>query len=497
MGSLAMAKREQSEIRTRRGKSAGLRSDEDLVIAIARLRDRDAFLELFNRHQQAAYNLACHISGTRTLGEEAVQEAMLRLWTSARTFRPEGNARSWLLRIVAREALRSVKGQRRHAQRAGVNLDGQPASEAAPGAGREPVDGDLLVALRGQLEQLEPAQRSMLALYFSGGLSQREIAEALEVTQQTVSNKLNETLATLRKNLAQAGFAAAAPLLGAGEIGAALDSAYEAPAGLADVLAAKLGQVADVSQRVAAAKGAGALLWAAGVLAVAAAGGAAWWLAQPAPEVKEAQAKAVGDEDAEKAAGAEDDGPLRNILWDFTKNPPKDFAVLGGAWTWKPTESGGAMEIPENGYIVLPYRPRKRPMLIESEIAILSPQKGVSFSCYWINNLPDRYIHLAREVFKNVPNVQNTPVIPIRYFVFDSYVVGVVGGELGFCSRYEKPYPGDSLVISFWNSRTTFVRLRELASEEFPEAFRVPEKLIPTLTMEHKTYPDQELMKVK
>lgn len=503
MGSVAMAKREQSEIRTRSGKSAGLRSDEDLVLAIARSRDRDAFLELFNRHQQAAYNLACHISGTRTLGEEAVQEAMLRLWTSARTFRPEGNARSWLLRIVAREALRSAKGQRRHAQRAGVNLDGQPASEAAPGAGREPVDGDLLVALRGQLEQLEPAQRSMLALYFSGGLSQREIAEALEVTQQTVSNKLNETLATLRKNLAQAGFAAAAPLLGAGEIGAALDSAHEVPAGLADGLAAKLGQVADVSQRVAVVKGASTLLWTASVLAVAAAGGSAWWLAQPADpaaqsartEAPEPGGKAAAPEQA-VAQTAEDAAP-RSVTWDFSATPPKDFAVLFGEWRWKETPKGGVMEVPDHVFVVLPWRARQRPVIIESECSLIVPQKNLSFGVYWVKDLPDRYFHVAREVFKTVPGIYNSTTIPTVQYVFGRYTLGVVGGQVGYISRYQAPYPGDRLVLSFANQCLGRIRLREVDEREIPESYRDPEKFIPALKVGNMAFPDEERMKVK
>lgn len=498
MGSLAMAKSEQSGVRPRRGRSADLRSDEDLVLAIAGSRDRDAFLELFNRHQQAAFNLACHVAGNRTLGEEAVQEAMLRLWTSAKTFKPEGNARAWLLRIVAREALRSLKGQRRHARRADVDLDGQPSgSDEARGAGRDAVDRELLAALHGQLEQLEPAQRSLLALYFTGGLTQREIAEALSTTQQTVSNKLNETLATLRKNLAQAGFAAAAPLLGAGEIGAALDSAHEAPAGLADELAAKLGQAADVSQRVAAAKGASALLWAAGVLAVAAAGGGAWWLSQPAPEVKEAQDKADsasgGGTEARRPSAVSDAAP-RSATWDFTGEPPEGLRILTGGWERK-TEGGRSyMDVPNTVFLILPFETRAVPVRIDVEVSAIKLQDNLSFGAYWIKDLPDRYIHLAREVYKQRVVVTTAGFKEI-HFIDGRYIMNVVGGQVGYCSRYENEYPGDHLVISVGNSKLYRITLREITKDEIPEACRDPEALIPTLTKEHRAYPEQILMK--
>jgi len=91
-------------------------SDEELLVRIATQRDRDAFDELFQRHQQAAFSLAQTITGCRHLAEEAAQEALLKLWTSASLYRGDGAVRAWLLKIVARQsisAIHSVKKARR------------------------------------------------------------------------------------------------------------------------------------------------------------------------------------------------------------------------------------------------------------------------------------------------------------------------------------------------------------------------------------------------
>src|SRR5579862_6284908 len=61
---------------------------------------RSAFSELYEGHAGAAYSLALRLMENNALAEDAVQEAMLRIWKAAPTMRP-GNTRAWILRIVA------------------------------------------------------------------------------------------------------------------------------------------------------------------------------------------------------------------------------------------------------------------------------------------------------------------------------------------------------------------------------------------------------------
>src|SRR5262245_40610294 len=87
--------------------------DIDLWKAVAERRDRDAFETLYRRHEQAAYALAFHITRHREEAQEAVQEALVRAWSAAPSFRAEGSVRGWLLRIVARESLRRIRDRRK------------------------------------------------------------------------------------------------------------------------------------------------------------------------------------------------------------------------------------------------------------------------------------------------------------------------------------------------------------------------------------------------
>src|SRR5438045_2225794 len=87
--------------------------DSALLHAIAQQRDRAAFSELYQRYEQPAHSLALHLTGNAPLAEDSLQNAMLRVWTSAGTYRV-GNARAWILRIVARESLRTMRGRQRN-----------------------------------------------------------------------------------------------------------------------------------------------------------------------------------------------------------------------------------------------------------------------------------------------------------------------------------------------------------------------------------------------
>src|SRR5438067_1599883 len=60
-----------------RKSQAGAESDEALLEAIAARKDRDAYEQLFQRHQQAVFSLAHQITGSKHMAEEAAQEALL------------------------------------------------------------------------------------------------------------------------------------------------------------------------------------------------------------------------------------------------------------------------------------------------------------------------------------------------------------------------------------------------------------------------------------
>ncbi|MCK6472156.1 MAG: sigma-70 family RNA polymerase sigma factor [Planctomycetes bacterium] len=311
-------------------KSLAGATDAELLDAIGSAQDRAAFAELYERHKDRAYGLIFHIVRDRQRAEDALQDAFLNVWRHAGGLRDLANARGWILRVAANEALRSVKAGR-HARR-NLELDAE-RHEAAPEDAREgaPVDPELSAALNAQLEKLEPEQRNLIALYYAGNLSQREIGEALDITQQAISRKMTAALEALRRGLSQAGYAAALPLLEGGRLAEALGAQNPAPAALGAKMLRVLNAPAEASRRAAPVAGGSGPLIAAALVCAAAAGGAYLYISSGTQSTKAEKPEAPKAPETPKTQSVTPAGTPAarfHAKWDF--NDAKQLDALFG-----------------------------------------------------------------------------------------------------------------------------------------------------------------------
>lgn len=304
-------------------------SDAALMLAVAERRDVAAFEMLYHRYERPAYNLARYLTVSSPSAEEAVQEAMMRVWRSASNFRPDGRFKGWFLAIVADCSIDQMRRKSREKSRVERHAKDQPRDNTKdPGADME--RHELTRALHSQMEQLDTLDRRLLALYYGADMSQQEIGRVLDVPQTTVSMKLRDALAKLRTGLTSAGFAGAVPMLEAGQLGDALLGGAQAPALLHGKVLKGLSPVGRHSARAgAAASKGGAGIWAAIMLCVAAVGGGAyfWANAQPPSAAPPVQTGATAQ--VPSAVGAY----LK--YWDFNVTKPyPEFTVGVGKLMW-------------------------------------------------------------------------------------------------------------------------------------------------------------------
>src|SRR5437868_2879618 len=163
---------------------AGAESDEALLGAVATRKDQLAYEQLFQRHQQAVFSLAHQITGSKHMAEEAAQEALLKMWTSAALYRGEGTVRSWLFKIVARQSINAIQSMKRARREREENVTEEPTTHEAPS--ERLTVSELAGALRQNLGQLPELERRLVALHYGCGMSQPEISAELGIPQQTV-----------------------------------------------------------------------------------------------------------------------------------------------------------------------------------------------------------------------------------------------------------------------------------------------------------------------
>jgi RNA polymerase sigma factor (sigma-70 family) len=120
--------------------------------------------------------------------DDCFQETVLAALRAYPRLRHTDNLRGWLLTIAHRKALDLHRSRARHA----VPTDDV---EVAGAEDRAPADDDLWAAVHA----LPPKQRGAVLLRFVGDLSHREIATALDSSEEAARRALADGLAKLRQ----------------------------------------------------------------------------------------------------------------------------------------------------------------------------------------------------------------------------------------------------------------------------------------------------------
>ncbi len=169
-----------------------------MILARIGAGDRDAFAGLVNETWDPLVEHLTWVLGSREAAEDAGQEAFIRLWERRERWH-EGSARALVFRIgrnLALDARRKERVRRDWAtQEAQVVGEEEGPEEAA-------VFGEYDCRFREALATLTPGRREVIELVRLRGLTHKEAAEALEISQQTVANRMTLALADLRVLLA-------------------------------------------------------------------------------------------------------------------------------------------------------------------------------------------------------------------------------------------------------------------------------------------------------
>jgi RNA polymerase sigma-70 factor, ECF subfamily len=167
---------------------------DDLLIARAARGDRPALDELFRRYRETAYRVAYRLLGHPDDALDAVQDGFIKALTHLDGFERRCTFKTWLLRVVSNAALDLGRQRRRRDELSAavterVALDGGTTPDHAD-PGREAEESDLRQALSAALQQIPESQRRTFVLHVDGGLSYREVADALGISIGTVMSRL-------------------------------------------------------------------------------------------------------------------------------------------------------------------------------------------------------------------------------------------------------------------------------------------------------------------
>jgi RNA polymerase sigma-70 factor (ECF subfamily) len=144
-----------------------------------------------------ALRLAVRLTGDAADAEDVVQDALVRVARSWKSFRGDAQFRTWLFRIVV-NAFRDWAAPRPVPER----LEADPPDRRAGDPCSEAAAAELGRRIAERVSALPPRQREVLVLVSYEGLSPREVAEVLGITEANVHATLHVARKRLRRELA-------------------------------------------------------------------------------------------------------------------------------------------------------------------------------------------------------------------------------------------------------------------------------------------------------
>jgi RNA polymerase sigma-70 factor, ECF subfamily len=180
-----------------RGRQYLVLADEDLI-SMVEAADADAFATLYDRHSHAAFSLAYRMMGERQAAEDLAQDAFLKVWRSASSYRAErGSVRTWILSIVHNrgiDQIRSHASRRRTQDKIEASTPRSQPSEAFAQTWRNSQRDQI----REALDTLPPEQLKILELAYFSGYTHVEISELLRLPLGTVKGRMRLGLKKIR-----------------------------------------------------------------------------------------------------------------------------------------------------------------------------------------------------------------------------------------------------------------------------------------------------------
>jgi RNA polymerase sigma-70 factor (ECF subfamily) len=186
-------------------------NDDGGLVRRARSGDLDAFEELVSRHERRIYTLARRITGNEQDAEDVTQEAFLSALEHIAGFREEASFGTWLSRIATHAALKILR------KRKGLPTESLDAT-AEEGALPHPEyiadwrESPERLAERNEtarliddaLAKLDEGHRVVFLLRDVEGLSVKETADALGLSEANVKVRLLRARLQLREHLTRA-----------------------------------------------------------------------------------------------------------------------------------------------------------------------------------------------------------------------------------------------------------------------------------------------------
>ena len=159
------------------GQAAG---DEADLIRAAQAGDRPAFAVLIDRYWDRLYRWVCRLTRDPTSAEDITQETFLKAFAAVGRFQAGSNFRAWLFRIAHNNFVNQRRALRHNRQPLVPEVAEEPRGPVG-----ETLSREALKLIAEAVSKLPSDFRGALTLRVDEGLSFRDIAAVMGITEET------------------------------------------------------------------------------------------------------------------------------------------------------------------------------------------------------------------------------------------------------------------------------------------------------------------------
>ena len=162
--------------------------------------DHDSYEALFDLYYVRFVNFADAVIRDRTAAKDIVQEAFIRIWINRANLNENQSIENYLYVIVKRLLLNHLRDLK-HA----LSLDSETVQTVPThtwgGQDLLVIANETRCRINDAIDKMPPQRRAVFTMSRNQGMSNKEIAESLQISVKTVERHITMALADLRENI--------------------------------------------------------------------------------------------------------------------------------------------------------------------------------------------------------------------------------------------------------------------------------------------------------
>lgn len=161
---------------------------------------------IYGNHKNLVYNLALHYTNNQHDAEEITQDVFMRVYRGLPDFRQEADIKSWIYRITVNCSLDHIKKQKRRKNIftsfffPDAEID-QMVADRFDHPGVQMEHSEALKALMLKIYALPENQKTAVILLKIEDLSQKEVAQIMDISEKAVESLFQRAKANLKKSM--------------------------------------------------------------------------------------------------------------------------------------------------------------------------------------------------------------------------------------------------------------------------------------------------------